>query len=355
MREKISDAFEKVQKNADLSREKQKRNYDLRAKAARLLVGDRVLVIVLAFEGKHKLADKWTADIYVVVSQPNVDIHVYRVKREDGQGHEKSLHGNNLFHLGSSLMDESQTTNSSDKDKSDVAQAAFVPLPQIHIKSRAKQRKYQEEQILHSVSDSEEEVAITEIATETPAFASVVPDEEDVLMVDDPTHHLSSESDSESEEEHEEEEDNDAVSQSAADAAEHSEEEELDMSIHGSADLIDHGDAHAPDQQKVTEVRDDPVITYPKSSVENACASHSEVQDIEQTEVIKVAQEKKTEPTVRKSSRVRKRPGWQESGDYCMSVTNKGDILKDLFSPNTLTQMHPDAIYAVIKGINETS
>ena len=38
-----------------------------------------------------------------------------------------------------------------------------------------------------------------------------------------------------------------------------------------------------------------------------------------------------------------------------MSVTNKGDILKDLFSPNTLTQMHPDAIYAVIKGINETS
>ena len=34
LREKISDAFEKVQKNADLSREKQKRNYDLRAKAA---------------------------------------------------------------------------------------------------------------------------------------------------------------------------------------------------------------------------------------------------------------------------------------------------------------------------------
>ena len=309
MREKISDAFEKVQKNADLSREKQKRNYDLRAKAAWLLVGDRVLVKVLAFEGKHKLADKWTADIYVVVSQPNVDIPVYRVKREDGQGQEKTLHRNNLFHLGSSLLEESQKTNSSDKDKSDDAQAAFVPLPQRHRKSRAKQRKYQEEQILHSVSDSEEEVAITEIAIETPAFASVVPDEEDVLMVDDPTHHSSSESDSESEEEHEEEEDNDAVSQSAADAAEHSEEEELDMSTHGSADLMDHGDAHAPDQQKVTEVRDEPVITDPESSVENAGASHSEVQDIEQTEVKKVAQEKKPEPTVRKSSRVRKRPG----------------------------------------------
>ena len=164
-------------------------------------------------------------------------------------------------------MDESQTTNSSDKDKSDDAQAAFIPLPQRHRKSRATQRKYQEEQILHSVSDSEEEVAITEIATEALAFASVLPDEENVLMVDDPTHHSSSESDSE--EEHEEEEDNGAVSQSAADAAEHSEEEELDMSTHGSADLMDHGDPHAPDQQKVTEVRNEPVITDPKSSVEN--------------------------------------------------------------------------------------
>ena len=287
LREKISDAFEKVQKKADLSREKQKRNYDLRAKTARLLVGDRVLVKVLAFDGKHKLADKWTADIYVVVSQPNVDIPVYRVKREDGQGQEKTLHRNNLFHLGSSLLDESQTTNSSERDKSDDAQAASVPLPQRHRKSRAKQRKYQEERILHSVSDSEEEVAITEIAIETPAFASVVPDEEDVLMVGDPTHHPSSESGSESEEEHEEEEDNDAVSQSAAG---HSEEEELDMSTHGSADLMNHGDAHAPDQQKVTEVRDEPVITDPKSSVENAGASHSEVQDIEQTAIKKVAQ-----------------------------------------------------------------
>ena len=44
--EKISDAFEKVHKSADLSREKQKRNYDLRAKAARLLAGDRVLVSI---------------------------------------------------------------------------------------------------------------------------------------------------------------------------------------------------------------------------------------------------------------------------------------------------------------------
>ena len=38
-----------------------------------------------------------------------------------------------------------------------------------------------------------------------------------------------------------------------------------------------------------------------------------------------------------------------------MSVIYKGNILKDLFSPSTLTQMHPDAIYDVIKGIYDTS
>ena len=132
LREKISDAFEKVQKNADLSREKQKRNYDLRAKAARLLAGDRVLVKVLAHEGKHKLADKWTADIYIVVDQPNVDIPVYKVKREDGQGPVKTLHRNNLFHLGSSLLDESQNTDNSvleSGDKSDKEKMAPVPVP----------------------------------------------------------------------------------------------------------------------------------------------------------------------------------------------------------------------------------
>ena len=111
-------------------------------------------------------------------------------------------------------------------------------------------------------------MAITEIAIKTPASASVVPDEEDVFMVNEPTHHSSSKSDSESEEEHGEEEENAAVSQLAAGAAEHSEEEDLDMSTHGYADLMDHGDAHAPDQQKVTEVRDEPVITAPESSVE---------------------------------------------------------------------------------------
>ena len=74
------------------------------------------------------------------------------------------------------------------------------------------------------------------------------------------------------------------------------------MSTHGSADLMDHGDAHAPDQRHNSELREEPAVTDPEGSVDEADTSHSEVQYIEQTEVKKVAQEKKPEPTVRKSS-----------------------------------------------------
>ena len=30
-------------------------------------------------------------------------------------------------------------------------------------------------------------------------------------------------------------------------------------------------------------------------------------------------------------------------------------MLKDLFSPSTLVQLHPDAIYAVVKGLSDVT
>ena len=66
-----------VNRNANKSRDKQKAYYDLKARAARLVEGDRVLIKILAHDGKHKLSDKWADDIYVVTSQPNADIPVY--------------------------------------------------------------------------------------------------------------------------------------------------------------------------------------------------------------------------------------------------------------------------------------
>ena len=50
----VQEAFEKVQKNADRERQKQKSVYDLKAKAAKLETGDKVLVKILAFDGNTK-------------------------------------------------------------------------------------------------------------------------------------------------------------------------------------------------------------------------------------------------------------------------------------------------------------
>ena len=66
-----------------------------------LNVGDRVLVRRLAFQGRHKLADRWEEAPYTVQRQLNPDIPVYVLKREDGRGRERTLHRNHLLPIGS--------------------------------------------------------------------------------------------------------------------------------------------------------------------------------------------------------------------------------------------------------------
>ena len=57
-----------------------------------------MLVKNTGLKGKHKLADKWKPDIYIVTDQPNKDILVYKVRPEDGS-REKMLHRNMLLPL----------------------------------------------------------------------------------------------------------------------------------------------------------------------------------------------------------------------------------------------------------------
>ena len=66
--------------------------------------GDRVLVIVVGFEGKHKIKDKWEDNPHIIISQLNLQIPVYKVQREDVQGRTKILHRNLLLPIGSKLM-----------------------------------------------------------------------------------------------------------------------------------------------------------------------------------------------------------------------------------------------------------
>ena len=66
----------------------QKEGYDKKIRGTTLNVGDHVLIRVTRLKGPHKLADRWSEEVYTVISQPNAEIPVYEVKKLE-KGKEK--------------------------------------------------------------------------------------------------------------------------------------------------------------------------------------------------------------------------------------------------------------------------
>lgn len=62
-----------------------------------MVIGDRVLVRLLAKTGKCKLYDNWEKDPYVDLDIPNEDIPVYKVQIASGKGPSRFLHRNLLL------------------------------------------------------------------------------------------------------------------------------------------------------------------------------------------------------------------------------------------------------------------
>ena len=58
-----------------------KKYYDVKSRCSIIDTGDRVLVKVVAFEGKHTIADKWEQEPYIVLKQPNSDVPVFEIQR----------------------------------------------------------------------------------------------------------------------------------------------------------------------------------------------------------------------------------------------------------------------------------
>lgn len=100
LQKRLKESYDIALKTIESSQQRQKSNYDNRVRGATLDIGDRVLVKVLAFDGRHKIADRWEDSAYVVISQPNLDIPVFCVRREDGIGRQRILHRNHLLPIG---------------------------------------------------------------------------------------------------------------------------------------------------------------------------------------------------------------------------------------------------------------
>jgi len=86
-----------VDEKTHTSKDKQKQYYDKKAKVVELSIGDQVLVRRKAFDGKHKIEDRFETDLYMIVYQPRRDMPVYRVRSGEK---ERTLHINLLVFGG---------------------------------------------------------------------------------------------------------------------------------------------------------------------------------------------------------------------------------------------------------------
>jgi transposase InsO family protein len=100
LKSSLCQAYQLAQGKSCKSRSNQKKQYDKKARAATLAEGDRILVKILAFTGRHKISDKWEAKPYIVLRKPNPDIPVFDVQREDGIGRVRTIHRNHLLPIG---------------------------------------------------------------------------------------------------------------------------------------------------------------------------------------------------------------------------------------------------------------
>lgn len=133
LKKRMKETQEVVHKVMEKARLKMKEEYDKKAKATKICVGDKVLVKIFKFEGKHKIEDKYKDVTYTVIGQPNEHIPVYDVRSKDGD--EKRLHRNHLFLLNfmnhevedEELDDSDDKVRKSQQDRNTVKEKSTAP------------------------------------------------------------------------------------------------------------------------------------------------------------------------------------------------------------------------------------
>lgn len=282
LRDHLSQAYQLATEAAEKARQKQKEGYDVKIRGAVIKPGDRVLVKTVVFDGKHKLADKWEPETYLVVSQPNDDIPVYTVRKENGEGRTRTLHRNLLLPIGYVV----DTPTPIPRKKQHVVDTP-TPAPRrkreqpIPAKRRSLQKQEEQEQpqtdnLDDSSSDESDDGYL--IISQEPVYSdssitedSLVQPTEDTFNADDGDAYPSTDTDGSVSEDH-------------------------------SAD------------------RSASPLTLPEIRQEDTPDSESSQSDVEDNE--------ETQLPVRRSTRERRPPSWFTSGDYDTSksaVTSKAD------------------------------
>ena len=266
LKNRLTEAYELARRSLKETRAKQKKDYDVRVRGATIESGDRVLVKILAFEGKHKLADRWEDEPYVVLQQPNPEIPVFVVQRESGEGQKRTLHRNVLLPIGS-LSDFFSTDTPPPKDKS-------------------KQRQVLDQKDGTFVDDESEEeddiLLVQSNTTQSDASAVVDTNIRSTFADDDDTTAQTSGDDHESV----------VVDESSSDDDDHTSLKEV-AGVESTVEDYVEGTTNTSDQLDVEECSDDDI----NENIPNSA----------------VAQ--------RRSTRRQEKPTWQTSGEFIMSQT----------------------------------
>ena len=122
LKAKMKKAYDLANTAADKARDKQKKGYDVKARDVTLQEGDKVLVKIVAFDGRHKIADRWEEEPYVIVRQTNPNIPVFEVKKVNGHGKKRTLHRNLLLPIGHLHTYEETTANQKKSGPSNTKQ-----------------------------------------------------------------------------------------------------------------------------------------------------------------------------------------------------------------------------------------
>ena len=115
--------------------------------------GDRVLVKILAHQGKHKIENKWEDRPYIIIKQPNEEIPVYSLQREDKSGKIRTLHRNVLLPIDS-LLDKADDKSSQAKSLPKTTPRKLKPKPQPRKRTMQKKRINKEEESYHKPADA---------------------------------------------------------------------------------------------------------------------------------------------------------------------------------------------------------
>ena len=266
LRQRLMDAYKLASEASHRAQSKQKEGYDLKARGAAIETGDRVLVKQVAFDGKHKIQDKWEDDTYIVINQPNLDIPVFTVKKENGEGKPRTLHRNLLLPIG--YIHEP------------VQNATQRPKPKPRVKTR---------QVTKSKPDTDQETSAEDSSFEEEYY--FVRPKESVVSAPSSAEYVS------------------------------------DSEGQDSENLIEEDIESVGDAQSDTEIRDDSVETVDRSASESdEEEDFVEVQDTLRDNVENVENEMPQRPATppnirppvppRRSTRTKVEPYWKRSGDF---------------------------------------